>query len=1166
MNCWSCGVANAAARKFCLECGAPLTGLCPACGAANEPAAKFCGECGGPLTAPAPDRQREAPVAERRVVSVLFADLVDFTRLSAARDAEETRELLSRYFEAARRLVERYGGVLEKFIGDAVMAVWGAPTANEDDAERAVRTALDLVAAVTALGDELGLPDLRLRAGVLTGEAAVTLGAEGQGLVAGDLVNTASRIQSAAAPREVLVGEATRRASEAAIRYEDAGPYTLKGKDEPLRLYRALRVIAARRGEGRTVGLDPPFVGREREFRLVAELFHASAEERRARLVSVVGVAGVGKTRLTWEFEKHIDGLAFDVLWHRGRCLAYGEGVAFSALAEMVRMRARIAEDDTPDVAAAKLAETLAEFVPDPAERSFLEPRLGHLLGLAERSAPDKEDLFSAWRLFVERMAEVAPVVLVFEDMQWADDALLDFVDYLLDWSRAFPVFVLALARPELVERRPTLGAGQRDFTSLVLDPLENAAIDELLVGLAPGLPDELRAQIGRRAEGVPLYAVETVRMLLDRGLLERSEDGVRLTRPIDALDVPETLHALVAARLDGLEPAERRLVEDGAVLGETFSRASLLALSRLDERRFEPLLQALLRKEILRVQHDPLSPERGHLSFVQDLIRRVAYETLSLQERKRRHLAVAEHFVGAHAEDEVAAVLAAHYLAAYQAGPNDADGAELRTRARDALARAGDWAMSLAAAGEASRYYAQAAELADEPRERAASLVRAGQAAGQDGQNARAHALFDEAITLLQGIGDRRLTARAEARLADLLRMEGRVGEALAAMQTAYDALAGGEPDADFALVAAQLARLAYFAGKPEQALAVVEAALDVSEALELPEPLAEALNTKGCVLFKRPHESEALLRESLRIALDNGLTAAVLRAQFNLSGLALDHDRLDEARSILEESLALARRRGDRTAESYIRGQLAEALAALDLWDEALATLPDASDAVELAATGIVLVQTRIELARGMVAEARATFDRFERLRQSEDMQSVGSYLTACAAVARAEGRPAEALTVAAEAEEIWRTQRGYHYAAEAFVERVEAAFDLGDLALVEELVAGAAATPAVERRAFSDAQLLRFRSRLAAARGTVADEGWREAATAFRALERPFWVAVTLLEHGEALAAVDRGAEAEPLLAEAGDIFAALRAAPWVERVERAARPAGEPVAAT
>src|SRR5579864_4269370 len=248
MTCGSCGTENRAGRKFCSACGAPLALGCPACGAANEPGDAFCGDCGAALTADAPAAPREERAAERRLVSVLFADLVGFTALSETRDAEEVRELLSRYFEICRRIISVYGGTVEKFIGDAVMAVWGAPAATEDDAERAVRAALDLVSAVTALGAEVGAEELRARAGVLTGEAAVTLGAEGQGMVAGDLVNTASRIQSSAPPGTVYVGEATRRASEAAIAYEDAGGHELKGKAEPVQLWRAVRVTASRGG------------------------------------------------------------------------------------------------------------------------------------------------------------------------------------------------------------------------------------------------------------------------------------------------------------------------------------------------------------------------------------------------------------------------------------------------------------------------------------------------------------------------------------------------------------------------------------------------------------------------------------------------------------------------------------------------------------------------------------------------------------------------------------------------------------------------------------------------------------------------------------------------------------------------------------------------------
>jgi class 3 adenylate cyclase len=526
MRCPACDTGNEPTRKSCRECGAALLVRCPSCGTGNPPGDKFCGECGTalgaaqapPAATPAAPAPAAPPVAaERRLVSVLFVDLVGFTTLSERRDPEDVRELLSRYFDTARRLVERYGGVVEKFIGDAVMAVWGTPAAQEDDAERAVRAALDLVDAVSVLGSEVGADELAARAGVLTGGAAVTLGAEGQGMVAGDLVNTAARIQAAAAPGTVLVGEAARRASEAAVMYADAGVHQLKGKAEPVPLWRAVRVVAGRGGSLRAAGLEAPFTGRDRELRLVKELFHATAEERRARLVSVEGVAGIGKSRLAWEFEKYIDGLLEDVWWHRGRCLAYGEGVSYWALAEMVRMRAEIVEAEPPATAMAKLAAAVDEHVADPEERRWILPRLAHLLSLEELAATERDDLFSAWRRFFERLSERGVTVLVFEDLQWADAALLDFIDHLLDWSSAHPLYVLVLARPELYDRHPGWAARRRGAPSIPLGPLPAPQMEALLAGLVPGLPDGLRRQILERAEGIPLYAVETVRMLLDR-------------------------------------------------------------------------------------------------------------------------------------------------------------------------------------------------------------------------------------------------------------------------------------------------------------------------------------------------------------------------------------------------------------------------------------------------------------------------------------------------------------------------------------------------------------------------------------------------------------------------------------------------------------------------
>ncbi|MGZ4390453.1 MAG: ATP-binding protein, partial [Gaiellaceae bacterium] len=821
---------------------------------------------------------------------MLFADLVGFTSIAEHRDAEDVRELLTRYFDTARRLIERYGGTVEKFIGDAVMAVWGTPTATEDDAERAVRAGLDLVAAVSALGDEVGAPQLRARAGVLTGEAAVTMGAEGQGMVAGDLVNTASRIQSAAEPGTVLVGEATRRASEAAVAYAATGEHELKGKTEPVPLWRALRVTSGRQGTLKGVGLEAPFVGRDRDLRKIKDLFHASAEERRAHLVSVTGIAGIGKSRLAWEFEKYVDGVAGNAYWHRGRCLSYGEGVTYWALADMVRMRCRITEDQDAATARAKLAATLSEHLLDNEERRFVEPRLAQLLGVGEQASGEKQDLFAAWRLFFERLADAYPTVLVFEDVQWADESLLDFVEYLLEWSRSSPLFVLTLGRPELQERRPTWGAGHRNFASLYLEPLTPEAMEELLAGLVPGLPEALREQILSRAEGVPLYAVETVRMLLDRGLLVADGAVYRPTGEIDALDVPETLQALIAARLDGLQPEERRLLQDGAVLGKTFTSRALSAVSGLPEQELDPVLSSLVRKEVLSLQADPRSPEQGQYGFLQDLVRHVAYETLSRHERRARHLAAAAAIEEGFAEDEVAEVLAAHYLAADAAVPDADDAGDVRRRARETLVGAGERADALGAAREAYRYLAQAAELADEPLVRADLLDRAGWHAFYDGDLDAAERSLIEALAAYEHAGEVRRAAMVSGRLAQIEFNSGRQEQAMARAERAFEAVSADEPDEATADLAARLGVGYIFTGDLERASERLAVALDVAEALALPDTLTRAFSAKGMIASTQGHPEEALayLKHGLTVAREHELWERAYNLLFNLSDLS--------------------------------------------------------------------------------------------------------------------------------------------------------------------------------------------------------------------------------------------------------------------------------------
>ena len=975
--------------------------------------------------------------------SVLFADLVGFTPLSESRDPEEVRELLSRYFEAARTVIDRYGGVVEKFIGDAVMAVWGTPVAGEDDAERAVRAGLELLNAVSVLGEQAGVPALAARVGVVTGEVAVTLGAAGQGMAAGDAVNTAARVQAAATPGQVWVDETTHRLAAAAVGFTDRGEHQLKGKSRPTRLWAATRVLAGVRGEQRVDGLEAPLLGRDAELRLVKDLFHAAVDRLTPRLVVVSGPAGVGKSRLGWEFEKYVDGLVGQVWWHRGRCLSYGDGVVFWALAQIVRQRLGIAEEDSTDVAAGKLGEKLAEYLPDPVERSYVAVRLGRLLGVPVSTDSGgtlaRSELFAGWRLFFERLAATAPVVLLIDDLQYADAGLLEFLDHLIDWARDVPIFVLVFTRPELEHTRPGWAAG-RNRTGLTLDPLDPRSMDDLVEALVPGMPAAARRMIIGQAQGIPLFAVETIRSLIDRDIVVPREGAYRLVSDVGTLTVPDGLHALLAARLDALDPDLRVLVADAAVLGSSFPAEALIAVSGRDEATVRAGLTELLRREVLEVSADKLSPERGSYRFAQNLLGQVAYETLSRRDRKARHLAVAAHLRATFAGDgdEVIDAVAQHYQDALAAVPDDTDVEQIRSEAVAALVRGAQRGLRSGAPRGASANYAAAAALLDEPRraapehqgdpattravtpsaDAAASWEAAAEADLLAGDNMAALGHAERAAAGHAAAGRLRDAARAQALAGRALSAEGRTTEAHDRMSAAVQVLRP-EPDGDTVRVLAQLGGLAAMTGKGD-ADSLTSEALRLGQALALDgELLSRLFNGRGIFLGtdNRPAEAIASFEYAARIAERSGNSQGAAVALANLSDMLLGIDPLaaaDAARAACDH----ARRIGARSMLTYAVFNLSNALLLTGDWDAADAALAAATDT-----DGIDDVDQH-SVARGILAALRGDVDAAQRwavlprMRTSEDPQDQAQIALLDALIATLHGDATGALAHARSA----------------------------------------------------------------------------------------------------------------------------------------------------
>jgi class 3 adenylate cyclase/tetratricopeptide (TPR) repeat protein len=658
---------------------------CPACGASNQPGSRFCSSCATPLGA--------EPAAEtRKTVTVLFCDATSSTALGERLDPESLRSVMTRYFDVMREVIEFHGGVVEKFIGDAVMAVFGVPTIHEDDALRACRAAIEIHDRLgeldEAIRSERGA-SVEWRMGINTGEVVAGDAVSGQRIVTGDAVNVAARLEGAASPGEILLGADTHALVREDVTAEPVEALSLKGKAEPVP---AWRLTAVGGSVGRRVRpLEAPLVGRKRPLRLLEDAFREAVEERVCHLLTILGVAGVGKSRLVDEF---VGSLGEQAQVATGRCLAYGHGITYWPVTEAIRGGGAIHEDAAPDVAMARIREVLS----DEPEADRVVPVIGHLLGATE-ALPAPDEMFWAIRKTFEAMARDRPLVLVFDDIHWGEPTFLDLIDHVADWTRDAPILLIAMARPDLLEMRPTWGGGKRWVTTMQLEALSADESNELVGGLLgqADLPADVRAQIGQAAEGNPLFVEELLGKLIDDGFLVQSGDGWAAHGNVSELAIPPTIHALLAARLDGLASEDRAVIERASVEGKIFHRGAVTELApELMRPHVRERLAGLMRMELVRPDQASFAGDEAY-RFRHLLIRDAAYQALAKQTRSELHERFAAWLerVAADRLSEYEEIIAYHVEQAYryrvELGPPDAHARELALRAGTQLADAGE-------------------------------------------------------------------------------------------------------------------------------------------------------------------------------------------------------------------------------------------------------------------------------------------------------------------------------------------------------------------------------------------------------------------------------------------------------------------------------------------
>jgi class 3 adenylate cyclase/tetratricopeptide (TPR) repeat protein len=970
--------------------------LCQRCGFENPATAKFCAECGTPLGAAGglggPTGERE-----RKVVSVLFADLVGFTARAESLDPEDVHALLAPYHARVKRELERFGGTVEKFIGDAVMALFGASVAHEDDPERAVRAALDI--RDWAAGED----GLQVRIGVTTGEALVSLTARpevGEGMASGDVVNTAARLQSAAPVGEILVDRTTYRATNRVIGYADADPVDAKGKAEPIPVWRPIEALSRLGVDVRQHG-GAPLVGRSRELDLLTHALDRVKHSGEPELVTLVGVPGIGKSRLVYELLQQVDREPDLVTWRQGRSLPYGDGVTFWALGEMVKAQAGILETDGAAEAATKLEHTTRSLVADRSEADRVARHLRPLVGLATNAdvARDRNEVFSAWRFFLESLAADRPLVLVFEDLHWADDNLLDFIDHLVDWVSHAPMLVVGTARPELLTRRPGWGGGKANAATLSLRSLSDEDTAELvrsLVGRAVA-PSDVQHEVLVRAGGNPLYAEEFARMVAERvGRAAHADDLL-----------PESVQGIIAARLDALPRGEKALLQRAAVIGKVFWRGSIAELGDDDGTDLDERLHALERKEFIR--REPRSSVSGETeyAFRHVLVRDVAYGQIPRAERARLHVQTAAWLeaLGDERADDRAEMTAHHYVSALEVAATTGEEAPgIAARARAALRDAGDRALALNAAAAAAGFYRRALDLtADDDTERPDLLFR------------RARALYaayaeegieraEEARDALLAVGDTTRAAQAEQMVGRLWWYRGRSDEARAHIVRAVELLGDDRRSEAAVRVFASAARLHAVAAEGEDALRLAREVVPAADELGLDVMRANLAATIGMARvvlgddggFEDFERSRKLALQAGELG-EAGMTTQNLAVQRFYAG--------DTARAweLAEEALELERRAGSQTMVAFLDAVLSQRHYYDGDWDAALAEwdrmIADPGYAPPMFVS-LLWRRALVRLARADEEGARADVDRAVELGRTR-IESLPDALVAAARV---------------------------------------------------------------------------------------------------------------------------------------------------------------------